>query len=69
MNGPYIFPSNNKAWSKDVKKTLNYFSENLDTNFYIFANVNYTGEKYKKRIKRETDLLIVNKNGLVVLEV
>ncbi len=69
MNGPYIFPSNKKAWSKDVKKSLNYFSENLDSNFYIFANVNYTGEKYKKRIKRETDLLIVNKNGLVVLEV
>tara|TARA_B100001287_G_scaffold197671_1_gene167259 strand:- start:99 stop:1979 length:1881 start_codon:yes stop_codon:yes gene_type:complete len=69
MSLPNIFPSNKKAWGKDVKNTLNYFNENLDSNFYIFTNVHYTGEKYNKKLKRETDILVINRNGLVVLEV
>jgi hypothetical protein len=69
MSLPNIFPSNEKSWTKDVKKTLNYFKENLDAQFYIFTNVHYTGEKSNKRLKREADILLINKNGLMVIEV
>ena len=69
MSTPNIYPSNEKAWTKDVKKTLNYFRENLDSQFYIFTNVHYTGKKEDKRLRREADILLINKNGLMVIEV
>ena len=68
MSLPNIFPSNEKSWTKDVKKTLNYFKENLDAQFYIFTNVHYTGEKSNKRLMREADILLINNNGLMVIE-
>lgn len=69
MSLPNIFPSNPKAWTKDVKNTLKYFEANLDSNFFIFTNVNFTGQLGNRDIKREADILILNKNGLIVLEV
>ena len=69
MSTPNIYPSNEKAWTNDLKNTLNYFKENLDSQFYIFTNVHYTGKKRDRRLKREADILLINKNGLMVIEV
>jgi|TARA_B100001093_G_C26836439_1_gene1018540 thymidine kinase len=69
MSSPNIFPSNEKSWTKDLKPTLNYFKENLDSQFFIFTNVHYTGKKKDKRLQREADILLMNKNGLMVIEV
>lgn len=69
MTNSNIFPSNEKTWTKDLKQTLSYFRENLDSSFYIFTNVHYTGVKNNKKIQREADILLINKNGLMVIEV
>ena len=58
-----------KSWTKDVKKTLNYFKENLDAQFYIFTNVHYTGQKKIKDSNVKPTFLLINKNGLMVIEV